>query len=791
MTEALRTQINSLVAQRRSLLGDLTRNPSGLSWCEAHTALIDDAVKAVASSVRREVGTLPFAVVATGGYGRRELCPFSDVDVAVIPWDEHPEQLDGPVRLFFRRLHEAVSGPFGLNLGYAFLLISDVAGIDLKTRTGLLDARLVEGPLETMTRLNEAFIDSFPVGEFLIQKIREREEAFVKTHDSPLVVEPHLKEGAGGLRCFQTASWLRMAIGEQPPRKSKAYSLVTRYRNLLHAVSGKCHDHLTRHRRDEIAQVIGVDPFRLNSDLAAATDELHQAYLAARERLLEARFEIAPGVVALRGEARVVGDADPGEAAVGVALATELGLRVEPMPPAKSAVTKGPAAAYALSRGEATIRNLDRARLLERLLPELTACRTLVSQDHAHTYTVFEHTLRAVRNLETLPERTFLRELRDSLQDLQPLMLAALLHDVGKITEDEPHSEVGARMARDLANRWELGEDRAELIEWLVREHLTMARFVRLRDIENPETAREFAKIVGTAERLDMLTLLTWADVNAVSSSAWTLAQVAFLRQLHQQTLAILESDPQAPDESVYRRRLLRGLQELDVPDEEVQAFIDSLPAHYLTSTPPSLVRLHYRLAERAREGETTVEIHHQPELGATDFTVCTPDAPGLLSRILGVLYAFDLTLLGVRASTTASQPSVALDVVTVSFGGRPVPPATSTQVTRQLRAVLSGERAVSEVLKERGKEAHRAQRFFTYTFVEGSPSVLEIRAPRGRGMPYRFSRLFAEKGWNILAARAGQWAGNGAAAFYLLGRGDRPLTREEVDAALADAQSA
>src|SRR5262249_44484053 len=138
---------------------------------------------------------------------------------------------------------------------------------------------------------------------------------------------------------------------------------------------------------------------------------------------------------------------------------------------------------------------------------------------------------------------------------------------------------------------------------------------------DNLDTIRDFAAIVQTQERLDYLTLLTWADVTAVSGSAWTLAQDAFLRALYEGTSSLLGAAvSETPDAPAVRQRLARQLRGGDVDEAEVQAFVESLPAYYLTSAPPSLVRLHFKLAEKAREGEPSVEAQALPELGATDF---------------------------------------------------------------------------------------------------------------------------------------------------------------------------
>lgn len=783
MTEETRQLILTLAEAREAHVAELARHPAGLAWCARHTAIADDVVQLVYRDlVSNQPAFPPIALIATGGYGRRELAPYSDIDITVVPDDETAPETDNALRVLFRDLHWAFCTALRLDVGYAYRLISDAPGLDATTRTGLIDMRHLVGSYDVTQRLEIALHDSFSAGEFILAKISERTAALAKHHDTPLVVEPHLKEGAGGLRCFHTANWIRDAVGDRQARPSEAYDTIIKFRNLLQFRAGKLIDYFSRSRQAEIADLLGLDMYEMASHIASCGASLHNEYRRARERLYEGRFELSRHVVAINGEARPVGHADPGEAAIGIAIATKLGLRVSDLPVACGENAPGPAALFAITTGETTLRNLDLCGLLAQLLPELTACRTLMPGDTVHTYTVFEHTLRTVRFLDSLQPGTFLGDLKDSLNDLEPLYLAALLHDIGKIDPDRPHAEVGAEMAEEICDRWGLNDTVRESVVWLVREHLTMARFIRVRDVELPETITEFAELVGDVTRLHLLTLLTWADVNAVSAGAWTPAQETFLRALHSATEARLQGDvPGVPDPSMYRQRLLRQMRNQQDDPAATESFVQGMPVTYLVSTPPDVIRLHMGFVQRAMEGQSTVELFHRPDLGGTEFTVCAKDRKGLLSGLLAVFYAYDLSVSGIRASTTKTDPPVALDVFTVSFNGRPVPAATCKQVSAAIQDVVNLTKEASDVLRARGKDPSRNQRVFSYQFMPGTPSILEIRAPRGRGMAYRFSRLITEAGWNVVNARVGQWAGNGAAAFYLVDDTGAGLSPEAV----------
>lgn len=773
--------ISELAARRQAWLENLDRHPDGLAWCESHTRLADLVVETVVPH------RSPVAIIATGGYGRQELSPYSDIDLTIVPSDESEPDLDAVVRRLFRDLHDAFA-EFGLQLGYSFRLISDAPGLDAKTRTGLLDMRFVGGDPRPFRPLAAALAESFPAGDFALAKIRERELSKARTNDTPLVVEPELKEGAGGLRDFHAANWLRLAVGDRPLPPNAAYDAVLQARNLLHRAAGRNHDLLSRSRLHALASALNLSPQTFADELTDARCQLATEYARALDRLKEARFELYPGVFAARGEVRVVPGTNAGTAALGVSIGVQLGLSVGDFPSAPSPEVAGPEALRAIAAGEETIRALDTAGLLETLLPELTYLRSRLPEDAVHAYTVMEHTLRAVGCIDDLGTEGFLGTLLGTLPDRGKLLLAVLLHDIGKVDGDEGHAERGALMVEEIGPRWGLSEPLVADLVWLVREHLTMVHFLRVRDIDRSETIEEFAKVATTPERLAMLTLLTYADICAVAPNVFTPALATFLRQLYERTSTLLEAE-MAPtgDLEGARRRLVRRLNSGPADPEATARFVQSMPADYLAGTSTDLIALHLEYATRAAAGEPTVEAHPRPDLGATELTVVCQDSPGLLSRLLAVLYANDLGILSIRARTASSSPPVVLDSFLASFGGGPIPTTTLRTLSEGLKGVAKGEVDADDILRGRGLDPHRRQSVLRWNYVPGNPGILEIRAPKGKGMSYRVSRRLAALGWNVVSARVGQWAGNAAAAFYVQGPGDSPLSREEVAAAFAE----
>jgi len=341
----LSAELEQLKAARLRLIEECTADGDGSAWCAEHTAIVDRAVTLLFQGVMAAYPSAPrLSVVATGGYGRRELAPYSDIDLTVVPEEADSPVLDEALRSLFRALHQTLGSDFKLEIGYAYRLISDVPGLDAVTRTGLLDARPVVGSQRVYNALADAFWESMPSGEFVLSKITERVAAMRRFNDSPLSIEPHLKEGAGGLRAYQASNWIRAAIGERAARPDHHYANLLRARNLLHKVSGRRQDQFTRTRQVAICEAFGLDHAAFMREVLDALLHGNDEYEMTLERLREARFGLSGPVMALRGEARVQSPADPGEAAVGIAIATKLGLSVSRLENAYTGSVNGPAA---------------------------------------------------------------------------------------------------------------------------------------------------------------------------------------------------------------------------------------------------------------------------------------------------------------------------------------------------------------------------------------------------------------------------------------------------------------
>lgn len=770
---------------RLNLLEELTKRPSGLAWCGLQTDACDKVLRKIWETHASEAGDR-LAIFATGGYGRRELSPHSDLDITLLSVGE--AQDDGLIRSLFRSIQTEVGDGWGLKIGYTYRTLGDFPGLDAASRTALLDARLVTGDESMNQVLNESLWKDFPTGDFLIAKFRERAAALNRWHFTPLVTEPNLKEGAGGLRCFQTAQWVRMALGETLQASTEDYEWLLMVRSLLHLKAKRVMDILSYERRGQIADLLGMTPIELAERCAKSMASLHVQWKQTGACLSKSSFLITENVTSQRGQLYYGPGTTAAEAGLAITLAAQLpGITLTD---AHTMEKTGSGSHFlaAISGGIKSVKALDEAGVLSQILPEITDCRYLMPGDSAHRYTVFEHTLVLLENLESPEMPAFLTEIKASLPDPSLMILAGLLHDVGKIDRTRPHSIVGAEMSIEICTRLGLPAAQIDLVRWLVLEHLYISRVIQIRDVQNPEVLREAAQKCGTLQRLDLLTLLTWADISAVNPETMTPLTLAYLEHVWRAARQFLTEGQEAPDPAGIRRRLTRSLAASFQP-EEISAFLDSLPSNYLLSTPPAEVQRHLELMKRVETEGPEVHMTDRPAIEATEVLISAHDRLGLLRDVLAVFYALDLRLHSVRACTTQSEEPLILDMFTVSYGKRPLPPMAAARLESDLRKVLSGQISAHELMRAADKDPDRAQELYHWSFVPGSPATLEVRAPRGRGMAYRMSNKITKLGWTILGARVGQWAGAAAATFTLLGPEGKALTQADAHLAFGPAE--
>lgn len=816
--------------QRERLMQNLTPPQDGIDACRSFTALADAVVRRLfALAVQRARVTHPpeIAVAATGGYGRMELSPHSDIDITFIPERDGDAATDRVIREMFRLLMDVLMEHGRLKVGYAYRLIEDCPTLDHTTQTTLVDARLVTGSRHIFARFLEEFWGHFNPTDFLFRKMMERRQVRAKYGTTPYLVEPNVKEGAGGLRDIHLVRWLGAGWAglptggeweylvsrewlnrEDASYLSQAQEFLTRVRNHLHVLAGEQRDLLTVAKQEEIAQRMGYQP---HGHTPAVEQFMHDYYTHAVHahriceeiiyRVEQSRHMLGLGLDCERKEVvaaeNLLQREDPAWMLWAIRLAQQYGLelstslrRLMRAVTATNPQTRDPKhlAETFLSILQApegvthALRQMAETGVLGWILPEFGKIRTLIPYDPSHEFTVGEHTLRVVENLEGLntitdPRYADYRRIFQETPHRELLYLAALIHDAGKSVPERDHSEAGAELAERVGRRFYLSEDAIADLVFLVRHHLLMAETSRLRDLNLDETIRDFIQVVDTIDRLNMLYLLTYADTHAVGSGVWTEVKAAFLRELHRKAERFLMASEAVehapPDMGRFRRRLVKELSLENLPEEMVTRHLNLMPATYLLNTAQEQIGLHIRMVQEAIRGVPQLAFQTPPDASVTELTVCAIDdpEPGLLAKIAGVLYAGQVAVHAANVFTRSGEIKVAIDTLWVDYRGRPIPPAKRAEIEENMKAVLTGEMSVTDLLRRSHRAGQTPPELVSLVIhhdLSEQFTVIEVRTTEHIGMLYWVCRALSQLGWNIHSAKLSTWAGKAVGVFYV-----------------------
>lgn len=841
-----------LRSRRANLAQRVREGADGLASAGLYSDLVDAILQRMLELACRTVAPtmsanrVPLAIVATGGYGRRELCPYSDIDLTFIPHRDADPLVDRIVREMFSAVMSVFIDSNRLEVGYAYRLFEDCGSLDHQTICGLLDARLVAGSERLFIKFENDFWGAFNQAEFVFAKLAERRAQIAAAGGTPWLVEPNVKTGAGGMRDLQTAIWLiqaRDALHSSEVRGERSWevlareSVVTsqditdlraakaelfRVRNAMHVAADAERDQLVVTRQELVAEYLGYGdtsssgyppPVQLlMRDLYVATSSVSRIGRSVAEHVELSPLVLGMGLDSVGRRitpvARLLGPESGSWVMFACALAQQYELTFSPE--LDSAIVERLASRPSLADlSESTdyfgrilsgaypiypiLQVMAGLGILEWYLPELGSTMNLIPYDQSHDFTIGQHTLYVIRNLDRLhstrPEEA-VREyaaIYAELRHPEELYLAALMHDAGKADPERPHAESGAELAATVCARLGWSEEASTRVQSVVRHHLLMAETSRLRDLTLDDTIREFVAVVTDLELLKMLYVLCWADTSAVGPGIWSDVKGRYLRDLFHRAESALAGEPlQEPQEmglSQTRSKLARDLAVENLPAEEVNAHLAGMPAPYILNTSLEEIALHIGFARTARAGTPVVDFHDDRGASYTEITVCAVDdpEPGLLSKIAGVLYACDLTVHAAQVFTRVEETiRIAIDSLTVDFRGRQLTAGKRREVTARIKEVLTGQKSVHDVLVQRRKKPEiqgPVGRLKARNDLSNRFGIIEVTAADPEATLYRVSGALSAVGCSIHSARLSMFRGRSAATFYVTGPDGPPDT--------------
>ena len=849
--EQARTYLQAVKAE---LFAEHQQGASGTAIVRAYTAAMDHLITrlyehaAAAYAARFARLDQRFAVVAQGGYGRAELNPGSDIDLLFLyPFKREPFVEYVSERILYTLWDTR------LTVGNAVRNVREcvrLAAQDFKVKTALLDSRFLCGD-QVLYRDFAAAMDRDVLkrgnDRFFAEKLAENAERHARYGDSVYLLEPQLKEGEGGLRDLHTAMWLakvkfktnsltelvqKSVITEREREEVEAArDFLFRVRNALHFLSGKHQDQLTFEFQERIAAdlgfadtatVQGVEHFMRTYYLNAATVnrfadqiiercvEKRRPYFGfgrGRPRKIRPGVTIGDGVLSLDGAAvlehdpsnflRIFGDAQRHDVRIAATTKRLLRAHLHLIEPHRDAPAMSEAFLEIL-RGKhrvyESLCDMHRAGVLGAYLPEFGALLCMVLHDLYHTYTVDEHSLRGIHELERLragEHKAIAPMLTQVMRDadrVEILFLGMLLHDIGK-GHGGGHSERGARMVDAVAARLHLNTDDAAQLKFLVANHLHMSHLAQRRDIHDQRLVIEFARRVETLDNLKKLYLLTFADMRAVGPKIWNNWNDMLLSELFMSTLDVFERE--AFVEEDHAERAARVKQRIaaaaaDTPGAAaLHAFLEDMPDRYFLGTAEDSILQHLRLVSALDGAPSLTEVRHHPERDFSEFTVLTRDRPGLFSMITGVLLANGMNILG--ASINTSRTGLALDIFRISHGDLAETvqrPERWESVQQHLNAVLQGERDIEPLVAGAQRESILTKKFAprvpTNVEVDNAVSdhftVLDIYTQDRVGVLFAITSTLFHLGLSIHVAKITTNVDQVLDVFYVTDAGGRKI---------------
>ena len=749
--------------------------------------------------------------MALGGYGRGELAPHSDIDLLLLHGSSGWASAWGARRAdAVKDLAEQLFYPLwdsGFAVGHAVRGVREcqrVASERLDAATAMLDARLLDGDESLFRAMRDLVLAPIrgDVAGFLRslrRGLEERREAFGSVSH---LLEPDLKEGAGGLRDVHAIGWLSRAVtGDALPgledrgllRRSERASLedaegfLTRVRSALHLETGKKTDRVHLEHQPWLATALGYE----DEPGLTAPDALMRAVFEHARRIEHVRDAVFERVARGPGAAPLaVGETPEGVIAMfaasvaGERPSTEALDAVEALA-APDVVEWSPEVRESFltmlrggERGARALEAMDLAGWLGRFLPEWEAVRSRPQRDPFHRYTVDVHLLRTLvetaRLLAGDSTDRLAAEAVDVVRDRDALVLGALLHDVGKQGRGD-HVTVGAELARSIVDRIGVDEATAERVVFLVREHLLLVDTATRRDLEDENLILDVAARIGDPERLAALYLLTVADAAATGPHAWTPWRAALVHDLVSKVQHALERGDMGKEAAVRLRERADVVRRLLAGEEShaVERFIDTMPRGYLLTVLPERVIRHFRLVQPppgSLDVRTLAEPGARP--GIYGLTVVAHDRPGLLSRIAGALALSGLSILAAQVFTTDEGVAVDLFEVEGAFEEH-VDEDRWRRFRHTLRKALEGRLSLEYRVKEkrsyypepRGDVPvsvnvdNAASDFFT---------VIEVGAADRIGLLFDVTRTLFELQLDVHVAKVATYGSRVVDAFYV-----------------------
>ncbi|MBM4338502.1 MAG: [protein-PII] uridylyltransferase [Deltaproteobacteria bacterium] len=800
-------EMKSRMAQR----GPVPFSPREL--LRQYSDMIDHLVRDGFRKAHAHSSLSSICLVAVGGYGRAELAPYSDIDLLLLHSNRDQDNLSPFIENILYPLWD-----LGLEISCSARFIPEclrMAQSDLYVKTGLIDARYLDGDYEIFRTLYEDFSK-----KVLYQNIHKfagelRKDLYVrhqKYEDPAYVLEPNLKEGKGGLRDFQIGRWAIRAKYKTDrwdsilsPDHSRMLERNIEFqwtlRNQAHLLNERRQDDLTFELQEKIAPLLGfpsgaegielmMREYHLSSQsiqnfstnlldrVAAEPSLFKKVFFFLRRRKINNQFGVRDGEITLLDP--LAFKKDPSRLMVLFDYCQNYRMEmddrteetvIEMLPFINESFYRSETVNRSflslLQRGEGVdliLKKMHALGFLSRYIPEFSSIEGKVHYDLYHVHPTDIHSLFAVEELVKLRTGRYEKEyplltsvIRETVS-LDILLLAGLLHDIGKGKEGD-HSIIGAEIVKTIGSRLGLSAEENILLYFLVRNHLFMIETASRRDLLDEQAIERFVNVIKDQNQLNMLYLLTFADIKAVGPEAWTPWKHSLLMELFLKASRFFDKEKGPPPL-------------VSLPPELTAEYSEDLPSRYLSSFSQTEIVEHIVMARSL--GEKTVQMKwFIEENRQAKVTLCTKDRYGLFSKITGSLFLNRLNILQAQIHTWGN--GVALDTFEVEDATGEIEQRLD-QFKKDLTEILEGKATLKNLLTQRNesKWTHRKvlPKVVTEVKINNQDSdfftIIEITGEDRLGILFEMTQALTDHGCNIYFARISTLGNRIVDVFYV-----------------------
>ena len=829
----------ALSEHRTHLQSQYLARPDPAALLKSLSRHIDEVLTAAA----HEVG-LPesVALLAGGGYGRRELFPYSDIDLLVLLEHEPDPQLVIRLERFIAYLWD-----IGLEVGHSVRTIEQCiseAHKDITVETNLLETRCITGNRQLFQTFRQAHTLARHGSTFLESKLLEQHQRHLRFHDATYNLEPNIKESPGGLRDLQNVLWISRALGlgdtwadlqhsglltAQEVREIRRAERVLRdLRIRLHFLARRREDRLLFDYQTALSEALGI-PAR---SARTGAEILMQHYYRSAKHIglmnkillldiktrnhpqigkpqkINANFWVRQGLLEVRTPD--VFERDPGaifeafyllhqHTSVQDISANTLRLLVAATPHINAQFRRDVRnreqfmALVRAPRGLThTLRRMNQYGVLGRYIPAFGRIVGQMQHDLFHVYTVDEHILFVVRNLRRFALSEFEHEyplcsrLIHNFERPEVLYLAGLFHDVAKGRGGD-HSSLGAVDARKFCREHGLNAEDANLVGWLVSQHLMMSATAQKQDLSDPAIITAFAAKVGHMRQLTALYLLTVADIRGTSPTVWNAWKGKLLEDLFRATRRLLTDGAVPIDQQMELRKAksLQLLRQEAVSEDAHTLFWRNLDDSYFLRHMVQEIAWHTRHLYHTQQTERPiVRARIAPNGEGIQVMIYTPDRDDLFAQICGFFERVNYTIVEAKIYTTpyhyALDTFLVLDIGNTAQHYRDLLSFIEFELTQQLSEDKPPTPPMQGRISRHLKHFPITPQIAIAPDEKGQYHVLSITAGDRPGLLSRIAQILLKHGVHLHTAKINT-LGERAEDTFLIRADDNRLSNTKI----------